>query len=252
MARTKRLIVNADDLGRTGGINRGVVEAHRGGIVTSATVMVNYPSAREVAAIARENPGLGLGLHVQLTGGPSSLPPERLRSVVDAEGRLPAKPEGLRDPDPAEVLAEARAQLARFQEILGRLPTHFDSHHHSHRTTAVLEAVVTLGRETGRPVRNASPATAERLRREGIKTTDRFLEEFFDEGATLERLLVILDGLGTGSSELMCHPAVVDDELRSGSGYAEPRARELRALTSAEAKRAIREAGIELVHFGAL
>jgi hypothetical protein len=171
---------------------------------------------------------------------------------VDAEGRLPAKPEGLRDPDPAEVLAEARAQLARFQEILGRLPTHFDSHHHSHRTTAVLEAVVTLGKETGRPVRNASPATEQRLRREGIKTTDRFLEGFFDEGATLESLLLILDGLGAGSTELMCHPAVVDDELRAGSGYAEPRAQELRVLTSAAAKRAIRDAGIELVHFGAL
>ena len=252
MARAKRLIVNADDLGRTGGINRGVVAAHRGGIVTSATVMVNYQSAREVAAIARENPGLGLGLHVQLTGGPSALPPERLRSVVDAEGRLPAKPEGLRDPDPAEVLLEARAQLARFREILGRLPTHFDSHHHSHRTTAVLEAVVTLGKETGRPVRNASPATEERLRREGIRTTDRFLEGFFDEDATLESLLLILDGLGTGSTELMCHPAVVDEELRAGSGYAEPRARELRVLTSPEAKRAVREAGIELVHFGTL
>jgi len=252
MGQTKRLIVNADDLGRTVGINRGVVEAHRRGIVTSATVMVNYPGARAVAAIAQENPGLGLGLHVQLTGGPSSLPPERLRSLVDAEGRLPSKPEGLRDPDPAEVLAEARAQLARFQEILGRLPTHFDSHHHSHRTTAVLEAVLTLGKETGRPVRNASPAMAERLRREGIKTTDRFLEDFFGEDATLERLLLILGRLGTGSAELMCHPAVVDDELRAGSGYAEPRARELLVLTSAEAKRAIRDAGIELVHFGEL
>jgi hypothetical protein len=252
MGQTKRLIVNADDLGRTVGINRGVVEAHRRGIVTSATVMVNYPGALAVAAIARENPGLGLGLHVQLTGGPSSLPPERLRSMVDAEGRLPSKPEGLRDPDPAEVLAEARAQLARFQEILGRLPTHFDSHHHSHRTTAVLEAVLTLGKETRRPVRNASPAMGERLRREGIKTTDRFLEDFFGEDATLEKLLLILDRLGTGSAELMCHPAVVDDELRASSGYAEPRARELLVLTSAEAKQAVRDAGIELVHFGAL
>jgi predicted glycoside hydrolase/deacetylase ChbG (UPF0249 family) len=172
--------------------------------------------------------------------------------VVDGEGRLPSKPEGLRDPDPAEVLAEARAQLARFQEILGRLPTHFDSHHHSHRTRAVLEAVVTLGRETGRPVRLGSPAMGERLRREGIKTTDCFLEDFFDEGATLEGLVRILGRLGAGTSELMCHPAEVDGELRASSGYAEVRARELAVLTSAEAKRAVREAGIELVHFGAL
>jgi len=241
--QAKRLIVNADDLGRTPGINRGILEAHRRGIVTSATLMVNYPAAEEATAIARDNPGLGIGLHVQLTGGPSALPPERLKSMVDATGRLPSKPEGLLGPDPAEVLAEARAQLARFQGILGRLPTHFDSHHHSHRTPAVLEAIVTLGRETERPVRNASPEMAARLRREGIKTTDRFVEDFFDDDATLE---------GPGATELMCHPAVVDDELRAGSGYAEPRTRELEVLTREEAKRAVREEGIELVHFGHL
>lgn len=252
MIQAKRLIVNADDLGRTPGINRGILEAHRRGIVTSATLMVNYPAAEEAATIARDNPGLGIGLHVQLTGGPSALPPERLQSMVDALGRLPSKPEGLLGPDPAEVLAEARAQLARFQSILGRLPTHFDSHHHSHRTAAVLEALVTLGRETGRPVRNASPEMAARLRREGIKTTDRFVEDFFDDDATLEGLLGILRRLQPGATELMCHPAVVDDELRAGSGYAEPRTRELEVLTREEAKGAVREEGIELVHFGHL
>ncbi len=252
MTQSKRLIVNADDLGRTEGINRGILEAHRRGIVTSATLMVNYPAADAVPAIARDNPGLGIGLHVQLTGGPSALPPEGLRSMVDSSGRLPSKPEGLLDPDPAEVLAEARAQLARFQRILGRLPTHFDSHHHSHRTAAVLDALVTLGKETGRPVRNASPEMAGRLRREGIKTTDRFVEDFFGDTATLEGLLGILRRLEPGSTELMCHPAVVDDELRAGSGYAEPRARELEVLTREEARRAVREGGIELVHFGQL
>ena len=252
MTTMKRLIVNADDFGRTAGINRGVVEAHERGIVTSATLMVNYPAAEEAAAIARDNPGLGIGLHVQLTGGPSALPAERLQSMVDASGRLPSKPEGLVGPDPGEVLAEARAQLARFQAILGRLPTHFDSHHHSHRTPAVLEAVVTLGRETGRPVRNASPEMAARLGREGIKTTDRFVEDFFGDDATLDGLLGILHRLQPGATELMCHPAVVDDELRAGSGYAEPRTRELAVLTREEAKQALREEGIELVHFGHL
>jgi len=252
MSLRKRLIVNADDLGRTAGINRGILEAHRRGIVTSATLMVNYPAADAVPAIARDNPGLGIGLHVQLTGGPSALPAERLRSMVDASGRLPSKPEGLRDPDPAEVLAEARAQLARFQRIMGRLPTHFDSHHHSHRTAAVLDAIVALGKETGRPVRNASTEMAGRLRREGIKTTDRFVEDFFGDPATLEGLLRILRRLEPGSTELMCHPAVVDDELRAGSGYAEPRTRELEVLTREEARRAVREGGIELVHFGQL
>jgi chitin disaccharide deacetylase len=252
MSPSKRLIVNADDFGRTAGINRGIVEAHRHGIVTSATVMVNYPAALELRAIARENPRLGLGLHVQLTGGPSALPAERLRSVVDAKGHLPGKPEGLRDPDPAEVLAEARAQLARFVENVGRLPTHFDSHHHSHRTPAVFEALVTLGKETERPLRNPSPELAARLRREGIRTTDRFLESFFDQRATLDALVDIIGRIEPGSTELMCHPAVVDEELRSSSGYSEPRDRERAVLTSEEVQRAVREAGVELIHFGQL
>ncbi len=252
MAATRRLIVNADDLGRTPGINEGVAEAHRRGIVTSATVMVNYPAAREVARMARENPALGLGLHVQLTGGPSALPAGRLRSVVDASGHLPAKPEALRDPDPAEVLSEVRAQLARFQEIVGRLPTHYDSHHHSHRTPAVFEALVELGRETGRPVRCASPEMVETLRARGVKTTDAFREDFFDEDATLEKLAAIVGELAPGATELMCHPAVVDEELRRSSGYAEPRRRELAVLTSAAAREAVRAAGVELVHFGHL
>jgi len=252
MTAARRLIINADDMGRTPGINQGVTEAHRRGIVTSATVMVNYPAAEQVARIARENPGLGLGLHLQLTGGPAALPPERLRSVVDAAGHLPAKPEALRDPDPAEVLAEARAQLRRFQDILGKLPTHFDSHHHSHRTPAVFEALVTLGRETNRPVRCASPTMVRELRERGVRTTDAFREDFFDREATLEKLAAILDELSPGATELMCHPAVVDDELRRSSGYAEPRTRELAVLTSAAAREAVQAAGVELVHFGQL
>ncbi len=252
MTAARRLIVNADDLGRTPGINQGVTQAHRFGIVTSATVMVNYPAAEAVARIARENPGLGLGLHVQLTGGPSALPPERLRSLVDAQGRLPAKPEGFVDPDPAEVLAEARAQLARFQDILGRLPTHFDSHHHSHRTPAVFEALVTMARETGRPVRAASPKMVKELRARGVKTTDAFREDFFDRDATLDKLATILDEIPPGATELMCHPAVVDDELRRSSGYAEPRTLELAVLTSAQAREAVQAKGVQLVHFGQL
>src|SRR5437762_14249294 len=98
----KRVIVNADDLGRTPGINRGVFEAHRRGIVTSASLMVNYPAAAEVAQLSAENPGLGIGLHVALTGGVPALPPERVRTLVDAHGRLPSRPSGLGAADPRE------------------------------------------------------------------------------------------------------------------------------------------------------
>jgi predicted glycoside hydrolase/deacetylase ChbG (UPF0249 family) len=253
MTPLKRLIVNADDFGRTAGINRGIVLAHERGIVTSATLMVNYAPAAEAAELARKKPSLGVGLHVALTGGPAALPPERIRSLVDSQGRLPPKPDGLAKADPGEVLAEARAQLQRFRQIMGRDPTHMDSHHHSHRENdAVLEALVTLAWETGLPVRSASPAVLERLRREGIRTTDYFVEEFYDQGATLEDVIRILGDLKAGTTELMCHPAVVDEELKGTSGYAEPRTRELEVLTHREVRQTIQAAGIHLVTFANL
>ena len=253
MSAAKRLIVNADDLGRTEGINEGIFDAHRRGIVTSATMMVNYPAARRVAVLSRDSPALGIGLHVALTGGVPALPPEQLRSMVDAKGMLPGKPAGLAGADRAEVLAEVRAQLRRFREIMGRDPTHFDSHHHSHREVpAVFDAILTLAWETGLPVRSASPAMAEQLRRERVPTPDHFVEEFYAEGATLNDLIGIVEDLPSGTSELMCHPAVVDEELLASSGYAEPRSRELDVLTNAAVRQAVQRSGVKLVSFGQL
>jgi predicted glycoside hydrolase/deacetylase ChbG (UPF0249 family) len=248
----KKLIVNADDLGRTGGINDGIFEAHRNGVVTSATLMVNYAPARAVPEMSARNPGLGIGLHVALTGGPPASPPEEIPSLVDAQGLLPPKPAGLGGARPEHVLKEARAQLRRFREIMGREPTHFDSHHHSHRRPAVFEALVTLAWETGLPVRNPSEEAALTLRRENIATSDHFVESFYDQGVTLENLLAILGALKPGTTELMCHPARVDPELKAGSGYADVREQELKLLTDREVRQAVQALGIKLIHFGDL
>ena len=248
----RRLIVNADDLGLTRGVNAGVVEAHRAGLVTSATLLVNYPAAAETRALSEACPALGIGLHLQLSGGPTQLPAARLGSFVARDGRAPAGRDGLVDADPAEILAEARAQLERFRALLGRDPTHFDSHHHAQRVPQVFAAVIALARETGRPVRLVDPWMAPLLGREGIRTTDRFDESFWDEAATLETLLGIVHSLPEGTTELMSHPGLLDEELSSSEGYAAPRARELAVLTSPAAREAVRAAGIELVSFGGL
>lgn len=253
MTPGKLLIVNADDFGRTPGVNRGVLEAHTRGIVTSATLMVNYPAAAEAATLTKDHAALGVGLHVQFTGSaaPTS-PPEQVRSLVDTSGRFHARPDALADADPREVLAETRAQLRRFRELMGRQPTHFDSHHHAHKLPGVIEALVTLAWETGLPVRGASAEVRTRLRGEGLPTTDHFIEDFYDRGATLEGLIAVLVRLEPGTSELMCHPARVDDELRASSGYAEPRERELEALLHDEVRQTIQAAGIKLVSFAGL
>jgi predicted glycoside hydrolase/deacetylase ChbG (UPF0249 family) len=118
----KRLIVNADDLGRTHGINTGIFEAHAKGIVTSATAMVNYEACREAAEMSRANPKLGIGLHVALSGGVTALPASAVPSLLDAAGRQPAKPEGLVGAKPVEIAAEIDAQFERFVAVFGRKP----------------------------------------------------------------------------------------------------------------------------------
>lgn len=248
----KRLIVNADDFGRTSGVNRGVVEAHASGIVTSASLMVAYPAAAEAAELARRRPELGVGLHLALTGGPPVLQAARVPSLVDEAGRLRPKPADIAHADPREVLAEARAQLRRFRELVGRLPTHLDTHHHAHALPVVLEAVLTLAWETGLPVRSSTPALRERLRHEGLPTNDHFVDAFHAEGASLDNLVDLLGRVEIGVTELMCHPAVVDDELRASSGYAEPRARELEALVHVDARATLQACGVQLVSWAGL
>jgi len=245
----RSIVVNADDLGRTVGINDGIFEAHRHGLVTSATLMVGFAAARDAAARLHRLPELGIGLHLTLSGARPTLPPERLPSLVDLEGRLPRRPEGLAAVAPAEVLAEARRQLELFVELTGRLPTHLDSHHHSHRQPVVLDAVVALAREHDLPVRRSSEEIAARLAAEGIATSDHFVERFFGENATFEVLLELLRQLPPGTTEIMCHPGYPDDELRRESTYAEPRAREVEVLTDPRLLAAVRELGLRPVRF---
>jgi predicted glycoside hydrolase/deacetylase ChbG (UPF0249 family) len=243
------LVVNADDLGRTLGVNDGILEAHARGIVSSATLMVGFAAAADAARRTAAHPRLGIGLHVTLTGAAPTLPASQVASLVDRRGRFPAKPEGIASPSPTELLAEIRHQLDMFRGLVGRLPTHLDSHHHSHRHPAVLDALIEVAREHRLPVRASSSAVARRLRDTGVPTTGVFVERFFGDQAELDVLLEILDGLPEGSAELMCHPARVDDELRAGSSYAEPRARELTTLCAPEARERLERRGIRLATF---
>jgi predicted glycoside hydrolase/deacetylase ChbG (UPF0249 family) len=248
----KRLIVNADDLGRTHGINTGVFEAHRLGIVTSSTAMVNYNCVREAAAMSREHPKLGIGLHVALTGGRTALPPASVPSLVDARGAQPAKPEGLEAARPDEIAAEVEAQFRSFIEVFGRKPTHLDSHHHSHRRPDVFEAVRDLALREGLPVRNAGGAMGAGLRSAGLRTNDAFEERFFDEGVSLANLVNIIKELPEGSTELMCHPAHADAELAASSSYAAVRVLELAVLCEPSVKSALARADIRLITFSDL
>jgi predicted glycoside hydrolase/deacetylase ChbG (UPF0249 family) len=251
MSAAKRLIVNADDLGRSPAVNRGVIEAHRRGIVTSASLCVNFAAASEVPPLVQDLPGLGVGMHLTFTGAPPVLPPERIPTFADFQGRLPDSLDGLQSVRPDELMAEARAQLRRFRELLGRDPTHLDTRQHAHRRSVVLEAVLTLAWETGLPVRNDSRDVYERLRREGIRCTDHVAAEFHGEGATLDALVTLLGGLPLGTTELVVRPSL-GEETSDGGTTPAPRAGALDALTHREARQILQAAGVRLIHFGDL
>jgi predicted glycoside hydrolase/deacetylase ChbG (UPF0249 family) len=248
----KRLIVNADDFGRTSGINEGILEAHHRGIVTSATLMVGGSAALAAAQAVSRFPQLGVGLHLCLTGSHPTLPAKQIPSLVDGEGKLPRSPDELKNPDPQDVMAELSNQLRIFFRLLGRLPTHLDTHHHVHRHPVVLEAVIELARRYNLPVRCSTPSIRARLVARGVTTTDSFSDRFYGSEASKSVLLRLLGELSEGTTELMCHPGRLDPELSASSTYTTDRERELQILIDPEVVSEARRLKIQLIHFGEL
>jgi hopanoid biosynthesis associated protein HpnK len=140
---TRRLIVNADDFGRSPSINLAVIRAHREGILTTASLMVNEPSADEAVRLARENPRLGVGLHLALVCGAAALPPERIPHLASANGRFSDDPvsAGWRyffsAASKAELRAEIEAQVAKFHAT-GLPLDHVNGHLHFHLHPVIL------------------------------------------------------------------------------------------------------------------
>src|SRR5579859_4625753 len=123
----KRLIVNADDFGRTLGVNAGVLRAHRDGIVTATTLLVNAPGTADAARIARATPSLDVGVHLTLTYGRPVSDPAAVPSLVEPDGSFPRAPGaflGSDRADPDDAIVEYRAQFVRARALIGRSPTH--------------------------------------------------------------------------------------------------------------------------------
>jgi predicted glycoside hydrolase/deacetylase ChbG (UPF0249 family) len=250
----KRLIVNADDLGRSAGIDDGIVRAHREGIVTSGTLMTNAPSTAHAALLARVTPTLDLGVHLVLTYARPLSDPARIPSLVREDGSFWRPKELLARPiDRTEALIEYRAQFARARELVGREPTHVDTHHWIHDHPALSWAVCELARETGAAARTHTPGQRDEYRAKGVRTTDHFTREFQHPGhIEVVDLLALLSRLEDGVTELMCHPGDPDPELVATSAYARERPIELATLTDQRVRATLRREGIVLTTFAAL
>lgn len=228
----RRLIVNADDFGQSPGINRGVREAVVRGIVTSASLMVRWPAAETAVREARGLPKLSLGLHFDLGEWAFSDGSWRaVYSVADAE-------------DPPAAQAELDRQLGLFERMVGRPPTHLDSHQHVHRGSAVRNPMRAAAARLGVPLREAT----DRVTYCGDFYGQSGKGDPYPEGVTRRALLAIFDGLGEGTTELGCHPG--EDGLADiDSVYLGERAVERRVLCDPTLREALTERSIELCSF---
>jgi len=284
----KRLIVNADDYGLTTGVSDGILRAHREGIVTSTTAMMNMPGIERPLRLARQEPNLGLGVHLVFTVGQPVLPPDEVPTLVDVTGhflKVDVWRTSLGRMDLSELWAEWQAQIVMFHGVFVAKPDHLDCHHFVYLQPPIFELYLRLAQQERVPARvpilaasgpaGGSPgesldvfATRFGLDREQahvvldgnlaalqqyrVRHPDGFCAEFGDEGVSLERLLAILDGLPEGVTELMVHPGIADEALRSISTYATQRERELEILCHPVVKARVAAGDIELVNFGTL
>lgn len=245
----RRLIVNADDFGLTAGVSRGILVAHRRGVVTSTTMLVTGAIDSDLVAEARDS-GIGLGIHLNFTLGK---PLTRGRSLVGPDGRF------LRDPRRAAAAAAARevaqevdAQVERFLALVKRPPTHLDSHHHVALHPPVREAFLTAAVRLGVPVRSEHEAARAGARALRLRTPDRFLGGSGPEAYwSLARTLAHLRTLAAGVSEFMTHPGYFDADL-AYSRYGRQRETELIGLGSPDARAAAASLGIALCTFAGL
>ena len=253
----KNLIVNADDLGWTEGVNRGIVEAFHGGIVTSTSLLANGAAFAGGVDAARSAPGLGIGVHLNLSDGPPVAKSESVASLLNDEGEFAGGPESLllrrarRGLALAEVEIEWDAQIRKVRDA-GILPTHLDGHKHVHMLPGLFEIALKLAKRHGiaairvslessslraalasgakqhagvimkqgvqaRGLKLLARDAREQAERAGISTADYFCGIAQTGELTREGVEQFLKNLPDGTTELICHPGYADDALQKSA-----------------------------------
>lgn len=250
----KNLIVNADDLGWTEGVNRGIVEAHRNGIVTSASLLANAAEFRAAVELTRSVPGLGVGVHLNLSDGAPLAGRASVPSLVNQAGEFEGGPESLllriatRALALSEVEKEWDAQIGRVRDVAVQ-PTHLDGHKHVHMLPGLFEIALRLAKRhaigairishensrlraalsagvalrpsvvlkqgvQARGLKLLARDAREQAVRAGISTADYFCGIAQTGELTKEGVACLLRSLPEGTTELMCHPGHVDGALQ--------------------------------------
>jgi chitin disaccharide deacetylase len=233
MPAKRYLIVNADDFGLSEGVNRGIIRAHEQGIVTSASLMVRWPAAAEAARYALQHPRLSVGLHLDLS------------EWVYRDYQWTPLYEVVPPDDPVAVEAEVTRQLEAFRRLLGREPTHLDSHQHTHRNEPARSVVSQAARQLSVPLRSFTP---------GVGYCGDFYGQTgegdpYPEGISLEGLLQTIQKLPAGVTELGCHPG--EDE-KLDSVYRSERMQEVEVLCHPKVRAVLASNDVALCSFAEL
>ena len=279
----RRLVVNADDLGLTVGVNDGIFDAHDHGILTSASLFAGAPATSDAIRRARSRPSLGVGVHLALVDGTPTLPPSRVPTLVEDDGRFrrswkPFIVACLRGTvSLAEVELELTAQIERLRDA-GIRPTHLDAHKHVHAYPPVFDIVARLAGRFGTPVVRVPyerwSSVSGDIRwggRPGRQTllnaamlpwalrdyrtvashdlrTPHFAGRIHTGVLSTDALARIIRALQPGVTELMVHPGYHDDELeRTGTRLLESRQRELDLLCKLETRALLVGERVDLV-----
>jgi len=287
--RMRNLIVNADDLGWTAGVNRGIAEAHRNGIVTSTSLLANGGSFSDGVKTAGELPRLGVGVHLNLSDGKPIAPPEQVKSLLNKHDEFSGGPETLllrlttKSLELKEVQTEWNAQIEKVR-VAGIHPTHLDGHKHvqmlpglfgialrlakKHGIAAVrvsheassLRAALTGGDESSsvilkqgvqaRGLKLLARDAHKMAERAGIASADYFCGIAQTGVLSKKGVLQLLASLPQGTTELMCHPGYADADLRkSATRLQQSRQTELEILTDKEIRKKIAALGIRLINY---
>jgi predicted glycoside hydrolase/deacetylase ChbG (UPF0249 family) len=226
----RRLIVNADDYGLSEDVNLGILKAHRQGIVTSASLMVRWPSARDAVEQAED---LDLGLHIDLSEW----------AFRNGEWVLLYERVSFDELDALEN--EIRSQLKLFRSLTGRTPSHLDSHQHVHLQEPIRSLVKQIADELSVPLRGISP----NIQYFGSFYGQSGKGEPCPDAISLTALIELLRNLPPGVTELACHPG---SGAKLDSTYCKERSLEVEVLTHASVRQTILDENIRLCTFDEL
>ena len=278
----KRVIINADDFGLIQGVNEGIIQAHREGVLSSATLMANAPGFEHAVELAGQNPDLGVGVHLNILRGKPLSESRYVGSLITEGGVFCPSVfqlfRGLKSGriNLGQVERELRTQIEKVMNA-GISPSHLDSEKHSHMLGPLFSVVLKLAldyrvtkirfsrefcltprlAQMGKSllISLSGSALKERMKAEGIKSSDHFCGICDSGRMTAERLQKSLSRLKDGVTEIMVHPGFISQDLieleKTFGSYYINRCRELelKALLDSRVKKILSDRGIQLINF---